>query len=79
MSFERVRCVVVYRVMTGNCDGEGRPLTHTAQVLGDFESQRDGDQQLADAGFTRVSWGGWTKHSGYSWGSVSRLLIEEKR
>ena len=78
MSFELVICVVVYRVFTGACDSEGRHIHTSSTTLGDFETQRDADQALADAGFTRQSWGGWTSHSGYSWGSVSRLLIEEK-
>ena len=75
MAFQTVTCLVVYRASIGGCEGDGRPVTWPVQHLGDFETQRDADQALADAGLTRSSYGNWTGY--YQWGSVSRILIEQ--
>ncbi len=74
MAFETVICDVVYRASQTFTDSEGRPNGKN-EVLGDFETRREAEQELADKGFTRTDFG-W--RGNYVDGSVSRILFERK-
>ena len=74
MARTQVTCEVVWRVTVEQLDGRGGE--HRV-VLGDFDTERDADQCLADEGFTRSRWGGsWEQHRTYQIAGVSRVLIE---
>lgn len=75
MARTQVVCEVVWRATVQQLDGSGRNITHQ-ETLGDFDTARDADQALADAGFTRTQWGGWARNWAYQHASVSRVLIE---
>lgn len=72
MAFQRVVCEIIFKVYQQYTDGEGRP-TGKGNLIGDYETQRDAEQALADNGFTRKSWG-WVGH--YQVGSYVRVLKE---
>lgn len=72
MAFQRVICEVVFLASRQYTDGEGRP-NGKVEIIGEYDTQRDAEQALADNGFTRKSWG-WMGN--YEWGSVSRILRE---
>ena len=70
----QVVCDVVWRVTVNQLDGSGYNIVRY-EHLGDFDTERDADQCLADAGFTRHTYG-WERRSAYQRASVSRVLIE---
>ncbi len=79
MPREQVICDVVWIATVSQLDGSGRNITGY-ESLGNFDTERDADQKLADEGFTRTKWGwgGWERNRTYQIASVSRVLIEQK-
>jgi len=74
MARVQVVCDVVWRATVQQLDGSGNNITSN-ETLGDFDTQRDADQCLADAGFTRRTYG-WERNWAYQRASVTRVLIE---
>lgn len=74
--FETVECVVAHAVCIDYLAGDGNNV-NCQEVVGYFETPRDAEQVLADLGFTRTSWGGWSHHA-YMRGYVQRMVIERK-
>jgi hypothetical protein len=72
---EQVVCDVVWRVTVAQLDGSGQHVVRH-ESLGDFDTERDADQKLADVGFTRTQYG-WTRNWVYQRASVHRVLIEQ--
>ncbi len=77
MARTQVVCDVVWRVTVEQLDGSGREITDR-ETIGDFDTERDADQCLADEGFTRKNWG-WVRNWAYQQASISRILIEQKQ
>jgi len=73
--FQTVVCVVAHSAVVQQLAGDGNTVNNTTS-LGYFETKRDAEQMLADAGFTRNSWDGWIKYSHYQRAHVQRMIIE---
>ena len=76
MMFQTVECVIAHAVCIDYLGGDGNSIVRH-EIVGYFETPRDAEQVLADAGFTRTSWGGWSHHA-YMRGHVQRMVIERK-
>lgn len=73
MAFQIVQCEVRWLACIGYSGTELPPSTY--ETIGEYETERDADQALADAGMTRVSYG-WRGE--YATGYVQRTLKELK-
>lgn len=73
MAFQIVQCEVRWTAQVGYSGNELPPIKY--ESVGDFETERDAEQALADAGFTRLSYG-WRSYQGYGYGYVTRYLKE---
>ena len=73
--FKIVQCEVRWIACVGHSGNELPPSTY--ETIGEYETERDADQALADAGMTRTPTRGyWTGHSGYATGYTRRTLKE---
>lgn len=76
MGYQIVQCKVRWIAEVGYSGTELPPSRY--ETIGEFETEGDAARALAEAGFTRSQYVGWTGANGYGYGHITRVLREIK-